>query len=608
LWAGYPEAAPERGVHFMHTYWRLKPGVSLAQAQAEIAEADHRLAAEFPDTERERGTLLMLLHERLVGNVRPALLILFGAVGLVLLIACANFAMLLMARAVARQRELMIRASLGARNGRLIRQRLTESTLLALVGGAAGLMAAKAGTTLLLALKPAELRRFDAIPMDARVLLFVFAISLLTGLLFGLLPAWSACRGDIAEALRENARTTATGVSRSPLRSLLVTAEFALALILLAGAGLLIRGFLRLRSVDPGFNPANVITMYLQLPGTRYPQIPLQTNFRRELLSRINEFPGVEAAMISDLPLAGNYVAHRVLIDGHSMPAVGAEPEVQTLSVMGDYFGVMQIPIRIGHDFSAMDREGQPRVAIVNEAFVRQLLPGQNPIGLRIDWARSNPHEWMTVIGVVGDVKHSGLNQPVDPAVYAPFSQNDEAWRKFMTLVILTRVPVAGLVEDVKKQVWNLDSQIALSSIQSMDDLLAVSVAQQRFNMLLLGSFAVLAVALAGVGIYGMVAYRVNQRTHEIGVYMALGAQHRDVLRLVMKDGVKLSLLGIVLGLAGAIALTRVMVSVLFEVKPTDPATLIGVALLLAAVAILAGYIPARRALSIHPMTALRRE
>ncbi|HEY3615599.1 MAG TPA: ABC transporter permease [Candidatus Sulfotelmatobacter sp.] len=608
LWAGYPEAAPERGVHFMHTYWRLKPGVSLAQAQAEIAEADHRLAAEFPDTERERGTLLMLLHERLVGNVRPALLILFGAVGLVLLIACANFAMLLMARAVARQRELMIRASLGARNGRLIRQRLTESTLLALVGGAAGLMAAKAGTTLLLALKPAELRRFDAIPMDARVLLFVFAISLLTGLLFGLLPAWSACRGDIAEALRENARTTATGVSRSLLRSLLVTAEFALALILLAGAGLLIRGFLRLRSVDPGFNPANVITMYLQLPGTRYPQIPLQTNFRRELLSRINEFPGVEAAMISDLPLAGNYVAHRVLIDGHSMPAVGAEPEVQTLSVMGDYFGVMQIPIRIGHDFSAMDREGQPRVAIVNEAFVRQLLPGQNPIGLRIDWARSNPHEWMTIIGVAGDVKHSGLNQPVDPAVYAPFSQNDEAWRKFMTLVIRTRVPVAGLVEDVKKQVWNLDSQIALSSIQSMDDLLAVSVAQQRFNMLLLGSFAVLAVALAGVGIYGMVAYRVNQRTHEIGVYMALGAQHRDVLRLVMKDGVKLSLLGIVLGLAGAIALTRVMVSVLFEVKPTDPATLIGVALLLAAVAILAGYIPARRALSIHPMTALRRE
>ena len=609
LWVAYPDAAAERDVHFMHTYWRLKPSVPLAQARAEIAQVDHRLAEEFPDTEKERGTLLMPLQESLVGDVRPALLVLFGAVGLVLLIACANFAMLLMARAVARQRELVIRASLGARNGRLIRQRLTESTLLALAGGAAGLMAAKAGVTLLLALKPAELGHTDAIPMDARVFLFVFAISLLTGLLFGLMPAWSASRGDIAEALRENARTTATGVSRSPLRSFLVTAELALALILLAGAGLLIKGFLRLRSVDPGFNPANVITMYLQLPGTRYPQIPLQTNFRRELLARINSFPGVDAAMITDLPLAGNYVGHRVMVDGQPTVAVGAEPLVQTLSVMGNYFGVMQIPLRTGRDFSAMDREGQPRVAIVNEEFVRELLPGQNPIGTRIDWARSNePHQWMTIIGVVGDVKHSGLDQPIDPAVYAPFSQNDEAWRKFMTLVIRTQVPVAGLVEDVKKQVWSLDSQIPVSGIQSMDDLLAMSVAQERFTMLLLGSFAALAVALAGVGIYGMVAYRVNQRTHEIGVYIALGAQHRDVLRLVMKDGVKLGLVGIVVGLAGAIALTRLMVSLLFEVKPTDPAILIGVALLLAAVALLACYIPARRALRIHPMTALRRE
>ena len=387
LWAGYPEAAPERGVHFMHTYWRLKAGATLAQAQTEIVQADHRLAEAFPDTERERGTFLVPLQDLLVGDVRPALLILFGAVGLVLLIACANFAMLLMARAVARQRELVIRASLGARNGRLIRQRLTESTLLALAGGAAGLIAAKVGTTLLLALKPAELRRLDVIPMDARVFLFVFAISLLTGLLFGLLPAWSASRGDIAEALRENARTTATGVSRSPLRSFLVTAELALALILLAGAGLLIKGFLRLRSVDPGFNPANVITMYLQLPGTRYPKIPMQTNFRRELLARINAFPGVQAAMITDLPLAGNYVGHRVVVDGQATPAVGAEPMVQVLSVMGEYFGVMQIPVRAGRDFTVMDREGQPRVAIVNETLARQLLPGQNPIGNRINWA-----------------------------------------------------------------------------------------------------------------------------------------------------------------------------------------------------------------------------
>jgi putative ABC transport system permease protein len=609
LWVAYPEAASFRGVHFMHTYWRLKPGVTLTQAQAEVTHADNRLAEQFPDTEKGRGTLLVPLHDWLVGNIRPALLILFGAVGMVLLIACANFAMLLMARSVARQRELMIRASLGARNSRLIRQRLTESTLLALFGGAVGLLVAKIGTTFLLALKPAALRRFTAIHMDLRVFVFVFAISLLTGLLFGLLPAWSAFRGDMAEALRENTRATGSGASRSLLRSFLVTAELALALMLLVGAGLLVKGFLRLRSVNPGFNPANVTTMYLQLPGTRYPEIPLQTNFRRELLARINALPGVEGAMITDLPLGGNYVDHRVVIDGRPTPAVGTEPEVQTLSVMGDYFGVMQIPIRDGRNFRATDREGQPMVAIVNEAFARQYLPDQNPVGSRIDWTRRDePHKWMTIIGVAGDVKHSGLNQPVDPAVYSPFSQNDEAWRKWMTLVIKTQGPVTGLVEDIKKQVWGLDSQIPVSDVQTMDDLMAVSVAQQRFNMLLLGIFAVLALTLAGVGIYGVVAYRVNQRTHDIGVYIALGAQHRDVLRLIMKDGIRLTLLGIVLGLAGAAALTRLMVSLLFEVKPMDPATLIAVALLLAAAALLACYIPARRALNIQPITALRCE
>ena len=342
------------------------------------------------------------------------------------------------------------------------------------------------------------------------------------------------------------------------------------------------KGFLHLRSVNPGFNAANVITMYLQLPATRYPEIPLETNFRRELLSRINALPGVEAAMISDLPLAGNFVGHRVVIDGRPTPAVGTEPEVQTPSVMGDYFRVMQIPIRAGRDFLPTDREGQPLVAIVNEAFVRQHLPDQNPIGSRIDWIRRDERQkWMTIVGVVADVKHSGLNQPVDPAVYAPFSQNDEAWRRFMTLVVKTEGPVAGLVEDIKKQVWSLDSQIPVSDIQSMDDLMTVSVTQERFNMLLLGIFAVLALTLAGVGIYGMIAYRVNQRTHDIGVYIALGAQHRDVLRLIMKDVIKLTMVGIVLGLLGAVALTRLMVSLLFEVTPTDPATLIAVALLL---------------------------
>ena len=607
LWVAYPEAGADRDVHFMHSYWRLKPGVTLTQAQAEMAPMDRRLAEQFPDTENGRATLLIPLHEWLVGNIRPALLVLFGSVALVLLIACANFAMLLMARAMARQRELMIRASLGARKGRLIRQRLTESTLLAFVGGAAGLLVAKAGTALLLALKPAALRRFSAIHMDGRVFVFVFGISLLTGLLFGLLPARSASRGDFAEALRENARTTATGVSRSLLRSFLVTSELALALILLVGAGLLIRAFLHLRSVNPGFNPADLITMYLQLPASRYPQIPSQTNFRRDLLARINSLPGAEAAMITDLPLAGNDVDHRVVIDGKPTPQVGAGPLVQTLSVMGDYFGVMQIPIRAGRDFGATDREGQPRVAIVNETFVRQLLPGQDPIGTRIDWM-NEPHQWMTIIGVAGDVKHFGLNQPVDPAVYAPFSQNDEAWRRWMTLVIRTPVSAGGLVEDVKKQVWSLDSQIPVSDVQSMDDLMALSVAQQRFNLLLLGTFAGLALLLAAVGIYGMMAYRVSQRTHEVGIYVALGAQRGDVLWLIMRDGGRLAGLGIAVGIVGALAITRVMTTLLFEVKPTDPEVFGAVAVLLGVVALVACYIPARRALQTSPIVALRCE
>jgi putative ABC transport system permease protein len=288
---------------------------------------------------------------------------------------------------------------------------------------------------------------------------------------------------------------------------------------------------------------------------------------------------------------------------------VGAEPKVQTLSVMGDYFRVMQIPTRSGRDFTPRDREGEPLVAIVNEEFVKEFFPGESPLGGRIDWARTEgPHQWMTIVGVVADVKHSGLNQPTDPAVYTPFAQNDEAWRYFMTLAIRTRGASAGLVEEVKKQVWSMDSQIPVSDVESMDDLMSVSLAQQRFNLLLLGGFAALALILASVGVYGLMAYGVSQRTHEIGIRIALGAQRRDVLRLVVGDGAKLAFAGIVIGVLGALALTRLMINLLFEVKPTDPATFAAVAILLSVVALLACYIPARRAMKVDPMVALRYE
>jgi predicted permease len=604
-----PRGGAERDLHFMHTYWRLKAGVTLAQAQADMAAIDRRLAEQYPAEEKERKSQLVPLHKWLVGDVRSALLVLFGAVGLVLLIACANFASLLIMRAVAERQELVIRAALGAGRGRLIRKTLTESVLLSLLGGAAGLLFAKWGTSMLLALRPEKLARLSGIHMDTRVLLFVLVVSVLTGIAFGMAPVWIAARADVAEALKEGGRGTTSSTVGHRIRKLLVTSELAVALVLLVGAGLLIKGFSRLRSMNPGFNSANVMTMYLQLPTARYGEIPKQNQFRRELLARLNSLPGVQAAMVTDIPLGGNYVGHRLVIDGRPPVAVGGEPLVQTLSVMGDYFRVMQIPLRAGRDFTPLDREGQPLVAIVNEEMVREFFPHENAIGARIRWAGDpGPPQWMTVIGVVGDVKHSGLNQPPDPAVYTPFSQNDERWRRFMTLAIRSPGASPGLVEEVKKQIWSLDSQIPVSDVHAMDDLIAVSVAQQRFNMLLLGLFAALALILAAVGIYGAMAYAVNQRTHEIGIRTALGAQRRDVLRLVMRDGAKIALFGIASGIAGAFALTRLMAGLLFEVKPTDPATFAGVAILLALVALAACYIPARRAMRVDPMVALRYE
>jgi putative ABC transport system permease protein len=604
-----PGAAAERDLHFLHTYWRLQAGVTLAQAQADMAAIDRRLAEQYPAEEKERKTQLVPLQEWLVGDVRSALLVLFGAVGLVLLIACANFASLLMVRAVAGRQELVIRAALGAGRCRLIRKTLTESTLLSVLGGAAGLLLAQWGTSLLLALRPESLARLSGISIDTRVLAFVLVVSVLTGIVFGMAPVWIAGRADVAEALKESGRSTTASTMGHGIRRLLVTSELAVALVLLVGAGLLIKGFSRLRSMNPGFNSTNVMTMYLQLPATRYGEIPKQTQFRRELLTRLNDLPGAQAAMVTDIPLGGNYVGHRFVIDGRPPVAVGAEPDVQTLSVMGDYFHVMQIPVRAGREFTPLDREGQPLVAIVNEEMVRAFVPHENPIGVRISWAGyAEGPRWMTVIGVVGDVKHSGLNQPTDPAVYTPFSQSDEAWRRFMTLAIRTQHASAGLVEEVKKQVWSVDGQIPVSDVHAMDELIADSLAQQRFNMLLLGLFAALALILAAVGIYGAMAFAVKQRTHEIGIRSALGAQRVDVLRLVLREGAKIALFGIASGIAGALALTRLMASLLFEVKPTDPAIFAGVAILLAFVALAACYIPARRATRVDPMVALRYE
>jgi putative ABC transport system permease protein len=609
LWVAYPDAATFRGVHSMRTYWRLKPDVTLAQAQADLSGIAEHLRAQFPETEGRRQKTLVPLHESLVGDVRPALLVLFGAVGLLLLIACANFAGLLTARAISRRQEFVIRASLGAGRSRLIRQTLTESTVLAVLGGGLGLGLAKWGTSLLLSLKPAELERFSGIQMDARLFAFVFGISLVTGAIFGLIPALGAARANTSESLKESGRSVTSGRFAQRLRNGLVAAEFAMALVLLVGAGLLLKGFARLQSVDPGFNAAHLTTMHMLLPRTRYDEIPRQTEFRRQVLGRLNGLPGVEAAMITDLPLGGDFLDHRVVIDGRPAVRIGDEPRVQTVSVMGNYFRVMQISIVAGRGLTEMDREGQPLVAVVSEELVRRFFPNENPLGQRLDWSRKDePHQWMTIVGVARDVKHSGLNEPAEAAVYAPFAQSDEAWRRWMCIVMRTQGESAGLVDEVKKQIWAVDAQIPVSEVRSMEESMRVSLAKHRFNMLLLGAFAGLALALAAVGIYGTMAYRVGQRRHEIGICMALGAQRGDVLRLVLADGARLALMGIGVGVVGAVGVTRVMRSLLFEVSATDPGTFVVMAGLLAVVGMAACWLPAWRAMGMDPMVALRYE
>jgi putative ABC transport system permease protein len=601
-------AARFRGVHFLRTYFRLKQGVSVAQAQAEFENIDRWLEQQYPEENKGRQTAMIPLHERVVGNTRPALLVLFGAVGLVFLIACANFANLLLARAASRQQEIVIRAALGAGRGRLIRQMLTESVLLSVLGGACGLVLAMWGIDLLIALKPANLPRLSAIGIDVWVLGFTLAVSILTGVIFGLVPAFSSSRLNVNEALKEGGRGTTGGSARHLIRSLLVVSEVALALVLLIGAGLLIKGFLLLWRVDPGFRTEDMLTMRIELPEARYREVAKQMQFRQQALDELNSQAGVRAAMVSELPLSGDSLTHNFIIEGRPPLAVGEAPELETRTVSRDYFATMDIPLLRGREFTASDRMGAPVVGMVNESFVREYFPNEEVMGARIRWARANPPVWMTIIGVVGDVKHFGLNQPEQPAFYGLYEQLDQPWKRWMYVVARSEQDSASLAALVKSQVWKVDNRIPVTKVQTMSEVMAASVAEQWFNMLLLGLFAGVAMLLAGVGIYGVMSYSVTQRTHEIGVRMALGASSGDVLGMVLRQGAVVTLAGVALGLGGSFALTRLMSSLLYGVSATDPATFAIISAALVAVALAACYIPARRATRVDPMIALRYE
>jgi putative ABC transport system permease protein len=464
------------------------------------------------------------------------------------------------------------------------------------------------GTRILVALKPENLPRLQEIGVDARALGFTFGISLLTGIIFGLLPAWTAARAGVSEGLKEGGRSATAGSTRQRLRSAFVVAELAIALILLVGAGLLIKTFWKLRAVEPGFNPEHLLTMRVELPEARYKEKDKQTRFRTQALAEINALTGVHGAMVSELPLSGDALDHDFLVEGRPPVAPGDEPSVQTRSVMGDYFQTMQMPLRSGRNFVQQDFDPQaPRVAIVNDTLVREHFPNENPLGKRVRWARDEQVRWMTIIGVVGDVKHFGLDLPELPALYSPYPQADP-WKRWMTFVARTQSDPSAMTEAIKRQVWKVDSQLPITLVKPMSEVSAGSFAARRFYMFLLALFAGLALMLAAVGIYGVMSYAVTQRTQEIGIRMALGARGVDVLKLIIRNGLTLTVLGVVIGIGGAVALTRLLRTLLFGVTPTDSLTFITVSAVLILVAMLACYLPARRATKVDPLVALRYE
>ncbi len=600
----YPVAAQARGAHLLRAYARLKPNVSLGEAQSEMRIIDERLSQANPDENKNRQTVLLPLLERMVGDIRPALLVLFGAVGLVLFIACANFANLLLVRISRRRQELSIRTALGASRWQLIGQVLVESVVLAVLGGFAGLLIGSWGVDGLLALKPADLPRAENVHLDGIVLGFTFGLALLTGAIFGAVPAWQATRAD-ANGILPSAGRSMTA-PRSRWRNLLVVTELALALVLLIGAGLLGNAFWRLTSVSSGFNPAKVSTLRVELPEARYKQVATQTQFRNAVLDRLNELPGVQAAMISELPLSGNAINHNFIIEGRAPIATGEEPELYSRSVAGDYFQVMGVPLLQGRALTRDDRAETPDVGVINESMARQYFREQNPIGARIRWARSEGVAWITIVGVVGNVRHFGLAFSEEPAIYTPYAQTGQSWKRWSEIVVRSDRVISA--PELKRAVWKVDPLIPIPKVKSMSDVMSVSLAAQRFNMILLAVFAAMALLLASVGLYGVLAFTVAERTREIGIRVAVGAQASDIMKLVLGQGLTLTVVGVVAGIAAALAATRLLSGLLYGVTPTDPATFAAIALLLITISLVACLLPARRAMKVDPIVALRNE
>ncbi len=599
---------PDREARDNHSYRviaRMKPGVTMEQANAELDTISRRLEQQYPDTNATVLVGAASMHEEMTRDVRPALLILLGAVGLVLLIACANVANLLLARAAGRQKEIAIRTALGASRWRVVRQLLAESLLLALAGGACGLLLALWGTDLLVAAGPADIPRVSQAGLDSRVLAFTLLVSVLTGVVFGLVPALQASRTDLTGGLKEGSRGATEGPRRSRLRSALVVAEVAISLVLLIGAGLLIRSFVRLMQTDPGFDPARVVALDIPLTRQRYDTEEKQAAFFARLAERVRGIPNVEAVGLADkLPLGNTIDILSFNIEGRPPFPPGAQAQAHYTVVGPGYFETLKIPLRSGRMFTERDDARAPYVMLISEGLARKYFAGENPVGRRLITDEDvQPFE---IVGVVGDARRRSLSTEAEPEFYVPLQQ---AGQRRMNLVVRAGAgDTLALTTSLRGAVAELDKDQLVWQTRTLDQLVSASVAGRRFNMTLLGLFAAVAMLLAALGLYGVMAYTVTRRTHEIGVRMALGARGSDVLRMVVGQGMKLAGAGVLLGLAAAFALTRVLASLLYGVSTTDPLTYAGLAALLAAVAFLASYLPARRATKVDPMEALRYE
>ncbi|MEO5895820.1 MAG: ABC transporter permease [Vicinamibacterales bacterium] len=609
LWRPLPftpaQARTPRG-RWLMTVARIKPGVAVDQAQRDMARVHDELVRQFPAFNTGWTARVVPLREQLTGDLRPALIVMLGAVAFVLLIACANVANLLLARATARQRELAVRSALGAGRGRLIRQLLAESLVLASAGGVAGLMLGWWGLHLLrvIVAERIPIQRLEMVGIDGSVLAFTLATTVLSGMFFGLVPAFSASRDSLQAVIKEGGRT-GSSARGNRTRSVFVIVEVALALVLLVGAGLLVRSFVHLLNVDTGFDADRTVTMRVSLPGSRYRDKPKKIRFFDQLMQRVTTLPGVQSAgAVSFMPLTGLGAATKYDVVGEAAPPLGQEPVADVRVIAGDYFKALGIPLVRGRLFDPSRATDNTNKIIVNETLARRHWPNQDPIGKRITVSWNDPRE-DEIVGVVGDVRHAGLDSAARAMTYWPMGRFPY---DSMTLAVRSAGESGSIANAVTSVVRELDRDLAVADIRSMDEIVSRSVAQRRLMMVMLAIFAAAALLLAAVGIYGVIACSVTQRTQEIGIRIALGAQQGAVLKMIVGQAVALALGGIAVGAAAAFVLTRFMRDMLFEVKPFDPVTVIAVAAALAVVAALASFIPGRRATRVDPVIALRAE